>query len=205
MALEISCRPVETIAPESSLFDISAIRQPGKCSCRNLWLRWFLSRFHLPGQESDKFSPETQFTSTACGQACASRCIRSISHSSRVRTSLQGDNAMSAAHALISMDPPASLNRIPLFEAIRKLAGMAGNSAHTDGVNDGHDDSSVAVLVDTEVDGARYLLVRMPKLERQDPHKHPVRSQPRHSADGSPSERRQRFGGSSTRSGCRWR
>ncbi len=101
---------------------------------------------------------------------------------------------MSAAHALVSMDPPAFLNRLPLSDAIRELAGMAGHSAHTDGVNDGRDESSVAVLVDTEVDGARYLLVRMPKLERQDPPKHARKPQPRNSADGPPSERRHRFG-----------
>jgi len=102
---------------------------------------------------------------------------------------------MCAAHAYISMDPPASLNRLPISEAIRGLAGMADDSARTDGINDGQNQSSVAVLVDTEVDGARYLLVRMPKLELQDPPEHALRPQPtRNSADGPPSERRHRFG-----------
>jgi two-component system cell cycle response regulator len=102
---------------------------------------------------------------------------------------------MSAAHALVSMGPPASLNRLPLSEAIRGLAGMADDSVHTDGINDGQNQPSVAVLVDTEVDGARYLLVRMPKLEHQDPPEDAFNSRsPRNSADGPPSERRRRFG-----------
>ena len=53
----------------------------------------------------------------------------------------------------------------------------------------------MAVLVDTEVDGARYLLVRMPKLERPGPPEHALSLRsPRNSADGPPSERRHRFG-----------
>ena len=102
---------------------------------------------------------------------------------------------MSAAHALISMDPPAPFDRLPLSEAIRGLAGMADDTARNDAINDGQNQSSVAVLVDTEVDGARYLLVRMPKLERQDTPEHALSQRtPRNSADGLPSERRHRFG-----------
>ncbi len=101
---------------------------------------------------------------------------------------------MCAAHALVSLDPPVSLHRPPLSEAIRGLAGMADDSVRNDGINDGQKQSSVAVLVDTEVDGARYLLVRMPKLERQDPPEHAVSLRPRDSADSPPSERRHRFG-----------
>lgn len=101
---------------------------------------------------------------------------------------------MSAAHAFVSMDPPTSLNGLPLSEAIRGLAGMADDFARIDRTNDGQNQSSVAVLVDTEVDGARYLLVRMPKVERQDPPEHTLSLHPRNSADGPPSERRHRFG-----------
>ena len=102
---------------------------------------------------------------------------------------------MSAAHALVSMDPPTTLNRLPISEAIRGLAGMADDTAQNDRINDGQNQSSVAVLVDTEVDGARYLLMRMPKLERRDPSEDVLSPQsPRKSSDGPPSERRHRFG-----------
>lgn len=102
---------------------------------------------------------------------------------------------MPAAHASISLVPPASFNRPPLSEAIRDLAGMAIDSARNAGINDGQNQSSAAVLVDAEVDGARYLLVRMPKPERQSSPEHALRLRsPRNSADGPPSERRHRFG-----------
>jgi len=102
---------------------------------------------------------------------------------------------MSAAHAFISVDPPAAFNRAPITQAIRDLAGTAIDSARNDGINDGQNQSSVAVLVDAEVDGARYLLVRMPKLERQGTPEHALSLRsPRDSADGPPSERRHRFG-----------
>ena len=102
---------------------------------------------------------------------------------------------MSAAHALVSMDPPAPLNLPPLPEAIRALAGMADDSPWTDRINDGQNQSSVSVLVDAEVDGARYLLVRMPKPERHGSPEHALNPQlPRISEDGPSSERRHRFG-----------
>ena len=102
---------------------------------------------------------------------------------------------MSAAHALVSIDLPASLNRLPLSEAIRGLAGMAGESAQTNNVDGEQNQSSVAVLVDTEVDGARYLLVKMPKLEHQNLREHALSApSSRKSKDGPPSERRHRFG-----------
>lgn len=102
---------------------------------------------------------------------------------------------MSAAHASISLVPPAAFNRLPISEAIRDLAGMANESARNAGTNDGKNQSPMAVLVDAEVDGARYLLVRMPKPERQGPPKHALSLRsPSNSADGPPSERRHRFG-----------
>ena len=73
---------------------------------------------------------------------------------------------MSAAHALVSLDPPASLNLRPHIRSNPGLAGMTDDLPHTNGINDGQDQPS-AVLVDAEVDGARYLLVRVPKPERQ--------------------------------------
>ena len=101
---------------------------------------------------------------------------------------------MSAAHA-ISLVPPVSFNRLSISEAIRDLAGMAIGSARNAGINDGQNQSSVAVLVDAEVDGARYLLMRMPKQERQSSPEHALSLRsPRNSAEGAPSERRHQFG-----------
>lgn len=102
---------------------------------------------------------------------------------------------MCAAHAYVSMDPPALVSPLPICDAIRGLAGMADASARNDEIGSARDRSSVAVLVDTVVDGARYLLVRMPKLERPSlpkplPHPKPQRNV----IDVAPSERRHRFG-----------
>ena len=102
---------------------------------------------------------------------------------------------MCAAHAYASMETPAPLNPLPLSEAIRGLAGMVDESALNDGINDGQNQSPVAVLVDTEVDGARYLLVRMPRPEREDLPEPIFFPRPqRNAADVPPSERRHRFG-----------
>ncbi len=102
---------------------------------------------------------------------------------------------MSAAHALVSLDPPASLNLLPLSEAIRGLAGTVADFPHTNGIDDGQDQPSAAVLVDAEVDGARYLLVRMPKPERQGSPEHVLSPRStRNSGDGPTGERRLRFG-----------
>jgi two-component system cell cycle response regulator len=101
---------------------------------------------------------------------------------------------MSAAHA-ISLVPPASFNRLPISDAIRDLAGMAIDSARNAGINDGQNQSSVAVLVDAEVDGARYLLMRMPQQERQSSPEFALSLRsPRNSADRAASERRHQFG-----------
>lgn len=102
---------------------------------------------------------------------------------------------MSAAHASISLVPPASFNRLPISEAIRDLAGMAIDSTRNAEIKDGQKRSSVAVLVDAEVDGARYLLMRMPKLEPQSsPERTLILRSPRKSPEVSPSERRHQFG-----------
>ncbi|MGB9229733.1 MAG: hypothetical protein WCC24_08360, partial [Terracidiphilus sp.] len=68
---------------------------------------------------------------------------------------------MCASHAYVSFDTPAPPDRLPFCEAIRGLAGMAGQFADRNENLAKPDDSSVAVLVDAEVDGSRYLLVRM--------------------------------------------
>lgn len=67
--------------------------------------------------------------------------------------------------------------------------------AEEDGINSSRPESSVAVLIDVEFDGARYLLVRMPKLAHSSappplPFPHPQR----HMSNGAPNERRHKFG-----------
>jgi diguanylate cyclase (GGDEF)-like protein len=82
-----------------------------------------------------------------------------------------------------------------MSEAIPDLAGMAIDAARNAGINDAPDQSPATVLVDAEVDGARYLLMRMPKLEPQSSPAHPLSLRsPRKTAHGSSSERRHRFG-----------
>ncbi len=62
---------------------------------------------------------------------------------------------------------------------------MANDFPPTDVIIDKQNQSSVAVLADAEVDGARYLLVRMPKLERQGSPKHALSPRStRNSGDG---------------------
>jgi two-component system, cell cycle response regulator len=102
---------------------------------------------------------------------------------------------MCAAQPYPSIDTPDSLSRLPISDAIRGLAGLAVASARNDGADAEQIQSSVAVLVDTEVDGARYLLVRMPRLEGRVLEEPSTRlPAPRNVADGLVSERRHRFG-----------
>lgn len=102
---------------------------------------------------------------------------------------------MCAAYAYASMDTPAPQSRLPIRDAIRGLAGLAGENTQDDSACAAQNQPSVAVLVDTEVDGARYLLVRMPKLERPSLPEPLINPWPQCTAvDVSPSERRLRFG-----------
>ncbi|MGB7265986.1 MAG: diguanylate cyclase, partial [Terracidiphilus sp.] len=73
---------------------------------------------------------------------------------------------------------------------------MADESSEKDWVGAGQNQSSVAVLVDTEVDGARYLLVRMPRLEHPSLPELLPRPKPQPAiAHAVPGERRHKFGG----------
>jgi two-component system, cell cycle response regulator len=75
------------------------------------------------------------------------------------------------------------------------LAGMANQFAREDGTGSEQHPHSVAVLVDAEVDGARYMLVRMPRLDRSGLSDPKPCSEPRSIfAHETPGERRHKFG-----------
>jgi len=58
---------IETIAPESSPFDISVMKPLGWRSGRNSWFRCFPEPFlDLPGHESSRFSSEMKSISKVC-------------------------------------------------------------------------------------------------------------------------------------------
>jgi diguanylate cyclase (GGDEF)-like protein len=102
---------------------------------------------------------------------------------------------MCASQAYVSYDTPAFPHQLPISDAIRELAGMANQFAGEDGTGNGNDPRSVAVLVDTEVDGARYMLVRMPRLDRSGYSESiPCSTLESNPADETPSERRHKFG-----------
>ena len=73
---------------------------------------------------------------------------------------------MCASHAYVSFETPASPHLLPISDAIRELAGMANEHTEDETAGKVENQQSVAVLVDAEVDGARYMLVRMPRLDR---------------------------------------
>jgi two-component system nitrate/nitrite response regulator NarL len=73
---------------------------------------------------------------------------------------------MRSSPALVAIDTPVESSRTPADVVTRTLVELIetlnGTTIHdSDGTN-----SSEEVLVDTEVDGARYLLLRMPKPSR---------------------------------------
>lgn len=98
---------------------------------------------------------------------------------------------MCASHAYVSFETPASPHLLPISDAIRELAGMANDLTEDEAAGDGKNQQSVAVLVDAEVDGARYMLVRMPRPNRSSlPVSIPCPKVQRSAAD----ERRHKFG-----------
>jgi DNA-binding CsgD family transcriptional regulator len=68
----------------------------------------------------------------------------------------------------LTFDSPASADDPPLREAVRLLVEMAESASDENEIlpNEKDQDHSEVILVDVEVDGARYLLVRMPRLSR---------------------------------------
>jgi DNA-binding CsgD family transcriptional regulator len=74
-----------------------------------------------------------------------------------------GGIAMRRSPALVAMDSPADSTQPPVDDVVRKLAELIERASAAGALDAGSGDSSEEVLVDAEVDGSRYLLVRMPK------------------------------------------
>ena len=70
---------------------------------------------------------------------------------------------MRRSPALVAMDPPAESPAAPVDDVVRKLAELVEQACATEALDSRGTDSCEEVLVDAEVDGSRYLLVRMPK------------------------------------------
>jgi two-component system nitrate/nitrite response regulator NarL len=72
---------------------------------------------------------------------------------------------MRTSSALVAMEPSPEIAENGVDEVIRTLTGLIEVANRGRGI-DSCENRAEEVLVDTEVDGARYLLVRMRRLER---------------------------------------
>jgi DNA-binding CsgD family transcriptional regulator len=70
---------------------------------------------------------------------------------------------MRSSTAVVTMDSPAESIQEPVDEVLRTLMELVGRARAAKGVDAGGGDPCEEVVVDAEVDGSRYLLVRMPK------------------------------------------
>jgi DNA-binding CsgD family transcriptional regulator len=61
------------------------------------------------------------------------------------------------------MEFPAELTLTRVDEVVRTLVELVGKESASNALETSRDNSSEEVLVDTEIQGSRYLLVRMPK------------------------------------------
>jgi DNA-binding CsgD family transcriptional regulator len=71
---------------------------------------------------------------------------------------------MRTSPALVAMEPPAETAPNSVDEIIRTLTGLIEMVSRGRGTTESSGSPAEEVLVDTEVDGARYLLVRMRRL-----------------------------------------
>ncbi|MGD0164874.1 MAG: hypothetical protein ABSB39_20685, partial [Candidatus Sulfotelmatobacter sp.] len=71
---------------------------------------------------------------------------------------------MHTSPTLIAMEPPAEAADSSVEEVIRTLTGLIEIISRGRGAIEASGSPAEEVLVDTEVDGARYLLVRMRRL-----------------------------------------
>jgi DNA-binding CsgD family transcriptional regulator len=74
-----------------------------------------------------------------------------------------GEIAMPNATALFAMEFPVESTQAPVDEAVRELIGLIGKANAATTIETGRGDPAEEVLLDTEIDGFRYLLMRMPK------------------------------------------
>jgi DNA-binding CsgD family transcriptional regulator len=73
------------------------------------------------------------------------------------------ESPMRSSPALVSMDSAAQSTQAPTDEVVRMLAELIGRTSGTEALDFRNGNSSEEVLMDTEIYGSRYLLVRMPK------------------------------------------
>lgn len=69
---------------------------------------------------------------------------------------------MRSSPALVAIDAPVETSRTSIDEIIRTLVDLTGRA--NEGAHGFSSNTAEEVLIDAEVDGSRYLLVRMPKL-----------------------------------------
>ena len=77
-----------------------------------------------------------------------------------------GEIAMRRSPALVAMDSPTESPHTTVDEVVRTLVELIERVSAGGALDSGSGNPSEEILVDTEVDGSRYLLVRMPKLGR---------------------------------------
>jgi len=65
--------------------------------------------------------------------------------------------------ALFAIDFPLESTQAPVEEAVRGLIGVIGKANASAPIENGRSDPAEEVLLDTEIDGFRYLLLRMPR------------------------------------------
>jgi DNA-binding CsgD family transcriptional regulator len=70
---------------------------------------------------------------------------------------------MRSSPALVAMDRPAGSVQTPVSELVRMLVELIERASDGNLIDCRGGDSSEEVVVDAEVEGSRYLLVRMPK------------------------------------------
>lgn len=71
---------------------------------------------------------------------------------------------MSSSPAYANFNAKPTHRRPPIREAIRGLLGIAQEGVGGAEINGGHDGSNEVIVVDAEVDGSRYRLIRMPSV-----------------------------------------
>lgn len=73
---------------------------------------------------------------------------------------------MRSPQALAEIDAPVGTSLISADEVIRTLLEFTSSPGPGEGYDRVGENRAEEILVDTEVDGARYLLIRMPRLNR---------------------------------------
>jgi len=69
---------------------------------------------------------------------------------------------MPSSPALVAMEFPAESTQTHADEVVRTLVELIGRVSAVESLEPGRDNSCEEILVDTEIFGSRYLLVRMP-------------------------------------------